>query len=188
MLPIYYHNISIIVNVFPIKFRCIFHDINRLTIYRCSGIVKREDLKVLLKEYLSEQNKSIYGIAKECGVPYSTLNDFVNGKVRASQCKAGMIRGVAQSLGISMDELYDMSEKSDDEINDVHVVTSYGIPVSVRVRHKSYQAEFIYDGEPVTLDLCKVSGPTQFYIKEIAKWRAEGYIRNRHMEDFGKER
>ena len=145
-------------------------------------------MKVLLKDYLDERNKSIYGIAKECGVPYSTLNDFVNGKVRASQCKAGMIREVARSLGLSMDELYDMSEKSDDEVNDVHVVTSYGIPVSVRVRHKSYQAELEYEGEPVILELCKVSGPSQFYIREIAKWRAEEYIRNRHMQDFGRKR
>ena len=142
----------------------------------------------MLKEYLSERNKSIYGISKECGVPYSTLNDFVNGKVRASECKAGMIRDVARVLDLTMDELYDMSEKADAEVNDVHVMTSYGIPVSVRVRHKSYQAELEYEGEPVTLDLCRVSGPTRFYINEIAKWRAEEYIRNRHMEDFGKER
>ena len=30
------------------------------------------------------------------------------------------------------------------------------------------------------LELCKVSGPSQFYIREIAKWRAEEYIRNRY--------
>ena len=145
-------------------------------------------MKVLLKEYLNERNKSIYGIAKESGVPYSTLNDFVNGKVRASQCRAGMIREVARALDLTMDELYDMSEKSDDQVNAVHVVTSFGIPVSVAVRHKWYIETFMYDGEPVTIELCKVSGPSQFYIKEIAKWRAEEYISNRHMQDLEKER
>lgn len=140
----------------------------------------------MLKDYLSRHNKSIYHIAKECGLPYSTLNDFVNGKVRASQCKAGMIHDLSQALGLTMDKLYDMAEEADAEVGDVKVVTSYGIPVLVSVRHKSYIAGFEYDGEPVTLDLCKVSGPSRFYIREIAKWRAEEYIRNRRMTDFGR--
>jgi plasmid maintenance system antidote protein VapI len=155
-----------------------------LNIYRYSGIVESGGVKVLLKDYLAERNMSIYGLAKECGVPYSTLNDFVNGKVRASVCKAGMIRDVAQALGLTMDELYDMSEKADADADDVRVVTSYGLPVDVSVRHKSYYGEFMYNGEPVLIELCKVSGPTRFYIRDIAKWRAEEYIRERRMAEW----
>lgn len=138
----------------------------------------------MLKDYLTERNKSIYGVSKECGVPYSTLNDFVNGKVKASECRAGMIRDVARTLGISMDELYDISESADDKAEHLQILTSYGIPVSVSVRHKSYMAGFIYGGEPVMLELCKISGPATFYIMEIAKWRAEDYIRGRRMAEW----
>lgn len=138
----------------------------------------------MLKDYLAERNKSIYGVAKECGVPYSTLNDFVNGKVKASECRAGMIRDVARTLGLSMDELYEMSESADDKAGRLHVMTSYGIPVSVTVRHKSYMAGFTYCGEPITLELCKISRPATFYISEIAKWRAEEYIRGRRMAEW----
>ena len=136
----------------------------------------------MLKEYLSERNKSIYGIAKECGVPYSTLNDFVNGKVRVSECKAGMIRDVARVLGLTMDELYDMSENDTEPLT---VVTSYGVPVTATINHKSFIAEFEYGGEHVTLKLCKVNTLNRFYLEEIAKWRAEEYIRGIRMKSFG---
>ena len=138
----------------------------------------------MLKDYFAEHDKSIYAVSRECGIPYSTLNDFVNGKVRVSQCKAGMLHEMSRSLGLTMDELYQMAEKGDEEACETDIMTTYSIPVSVTVRHKSYQARFVYEGESVTLELCKVSSLSRFYIKEIARWRAEEYIRNRRMKDF----
>lgn len=36
----------------------------------------------MLKEYLKQEGISIYAIARKSGLPYSTVNDLVNGKVR----------------------------------------------------------------------------------------------------------
>ena len=127
----------------------------------------------MLKDYLTEHKKSIYRIAKECDVPYSTLNDFVNGKVRPSECKAGMIRDVAVALGMSMDRLYDIAES---DTRPMLVKTSAGIPVSISIRSKAYQIDFMYGGKPVSLELCKVCDGSRYHIDELARSRAEEYI------------
>lgn len=134
----------------------------------------------MLKDYFDSIGRSVYSIAKESKVPYSTLNDLVNGKVKISECKAGMLRRLAITLGMSMDDFYTLAEGKREE-DDGKVMTSYGIPVEIGVRHKAYQIDFDYDGEHVTMELCKVSGASTFYVKDIAKWRAEEYIRDARM-------
>ena len=134
----------------------------------------------MLKEYFDSLGRSLYSIAKESRVPYSTLNDLVNGKVRISECKAGMLRKLALTLGMSMDEFYSLAEGGDSD-GDEQVMTSYGIPVNIRVRHKAYRIDFDYEGEKVDMELCKVSEGSTFYVRDIAKWRAEEYIRDVRM-------
>ena len=132
-----------------------------------------------MKEYLKKKGISIYALAGKSGVPYSTLNDLVNGKVDASNCKAGMLNSVAHALDLSMDETYRML--CGDKCT---VRNTYDIEVTVNVRNKSYYAEFLYGDKPVDLLLCKVNGDSSFYVNDIAKWRSEGYIRDRRMEEF----
>jgi hypothetical protein len=122
----------------------------------------------------------LYSIAKESKVPYSTLNDLVNGKVRISECKAGMLHKLALTLGISMDELYSLAEGGSGDEHE-QVMTSYGIPVNIRVRHKAYYIDFDYEGKQKVIELCKVSEASTFYVRDIAKWRAEEYIRDVRM-------
>ena len=134
----------------------------------------------MLKDYFDSLRRSLYSIAKESGVPYSTLNDLVNGKVRISECKAGMLRKLSITLGISMDELYSLAEGECDDGHE-QVMTSYGIPVNIRVRHKAYHMDLDYEGEKVSIELCRVSEASTYYIRDIAKWRAEEYIRDIRM-------
>ena len=132
----------------------------------------------MLKDYLSKVGKTTYALSKETGIAYSTLNDFVNGKVPVDQCKAGMIRKLAKALSVSMDDLYSMSENEETEIE-----TEYGVPVRVGVRHKTFFAEFTYAGKPSSIELCKVSEAASYYIHEIARWRAEEYIAEHKVDD-----
>ena len=60
----------------------------------------------MLKDYLKEKNLSMYKVSKESGVPYSTLNDLVNGRVKIDSCKVSLFLHLSQYLGISMDQLY----------------------------------------------------------------------------------
>ena len=134
----------------------------------------------MLRDYVNRSGKSIYALARDCGIPYSTLNDLVNGKVDVDNCKVSLIRSLAVYFGISMDEAYAVcaGEK-------LTVRNSYGVDVTVLVRGKSYIVEFEYGQKPVSIEACKVNDDTRFYINEIAAWRSEAYIREQRMKEFG---
>ncbi len=133
----------------------------------------------MLKEYLKQEGLSIYAIARDSGLPYSTVNDLVNGKVHIDQCRVGLLRGLAEALGLPLEDAYELCAEKP---KDLH--TSYQVDVRVRVRNKSYLAEFEYGGETTVIELCRVNDETRFYIDEIARWRAEEYIRERRMREF----
>lgn len=133
----------------------------------------------MLKNEIQKRGLSLYRISKETGIAYSTLNDLACGKVSIENCKAGMLRKLSGMLDMSMDELYDTCFCSQ-----LMYQNAYGIDVVVKVKNKTFFAEFLYNKEPVRIELCKVSEDARFYIEEIATWRSEGYIRERRMQDF----
>ena len=132
-----------------------------------------------MKEYLRKRQRSVYSISKKCGIPYSTLNDLVNGKVRIDQCRVGMVKKLADELGLSMDRVYEICT---DEPLSVH--TEYDVEVRVITKNKTYFALFEYEGKPVELPLCRVCEDARYYIEEIARWRTEGFIREHRMQEY----
>lgn len=58
-----------------------------------------------ISDVLKEKNMSIYRLAKESRVPYTTVNDICNGKARMEKCSAGTIYRIAHALDVSMEEL-----------------------------------------------------------------------------------
>jgi len=136
---------------------------------------------VVMKEYLRERHCSIYSISKKCGIPYSTLNDLVNGKVPIDQCRIGLLRKLSDALGLSMDEVYGLCARKP-----VVAHTAYDIDVRIIIKNKTYFALFEYEAQPVELPLCRVCDDAGYYIEEIARWRTEAYIQERRMESFGK--
>jgi len=133
----------------------------------------------MLKDYLTENGRSIYAVSKYCGIPYSTLNDLANGKVKIENCKFGMVRDLAAGLGLSIDELCRICE-----FESAVYRNAYDIEVRLDIRGKSYYALFEYMGEKVELPLCRITEDTKYYIKEILTWRSEAYIRERRMSSW----
>ena len=133
----------------------------------------------MLKKYLKERNISIYSLAKSSGVPYSTLNDLCNGKVMISNCKAGIVKKLAESLEITMDALYELAEP-DRRI--VHVA-EYDKDAEIKVRNKRYKASFEYNGEKIELDVCKVNENNSVYVDSFTEWSVEGYMEDRFLEE-----
>ena len=133
----------------------------------------------MLKEYLKSKDMSIYALAKDSGIPYSTLNDLANGKVAIEKCRVSVLKSLSDALGLSMDEMYEVCSGSERVIRN-----SYGVDVRMYVRAKYYYASFMYKEEPVELELCGVSEDSSFYIEEIARWRSEGYIRRRRIQEW----
>ena len=58
-----------------------------------------------LKDYISEKNISIASLAKESGLPYSTVSEVVNGKKALDKCSAGTVYCIAFALGTSVEKL-----------------------------------------------------------------------------------
>lgn len=133
----------------------------------------------MLKDYLKAQNKSIYALAKESGVAYSTLNDLANGKVDINQCKVSLLRALSLALDLTLDEVISICSSEE-----IAMHTPQGIDVKISVKNKSYHVKFEYDEEIIDIELCKVREESSFYIDEIASWRTEEYIRAKRMDEW----
>lgn len=54
---------------------------------------------------LQKKKMSKYRLSKVSGIPYATVNDICNGKTNLEKCSGETIYKLAQSLGVSMEEL-----------------------------------------------------------------------------------
>lgn len=132
----------------------------------------------MLKIYLAEKKISTYSLAKRSRVPYSTLNDIVNGKVDITNVKSGILRALSAALYISMDELYDLcSERIEiyDAQNDI-----YGY---VSKKNKIYYLKFQYDAIEYEQELCAIKRESSLFIRDIALWKMEQLISDIKMEE-----
>ena len=131
----------------------------------------------MIKDYLKERNISIYSLAKNTGVAYSTLNDFCNGKVDIENCNFGMIKKLADCLNLTLDEFYKLCS---DRVF-VHI-DKYDLDAEITVKNKRYHAAFEYGGEQVNLDVCKVSEKNAEYINNFAEWNVEDFMDDKFLE------
>lgn len=59
----------------------------------------------MLKKLLKNRNISIYRLSEMSKVPYTTLNELVNGKKKIENCKIKTVENIANSLNMSIDAL-----------------------------------------------------------------------------------
>lgn len=132
----------------------------------------------MLKEYLTTRNLSIYSIAKSSGISYSTLNDIVNGKVEIANVKSGILYALAQTLGISMDELFALCK------DDIRVcLERYHVEGFVEKRNKKYYLHFAYKSKEYQYELCPIKKESSMFINSIALWEMEKRLRDLEMEE-----
>lgn len=65
-----------------------------------------------LKRLIKEKNKTMYSLSKETEIPYSTINDYCNGKKDISKASANTIYKISNALSIPMEELIGERAKS----------------------------------------------------------------------------
>ena len=58
-----------------------------------------------IKRILEDRAMSIYSLSKDSGVPYATCNDIVSGKARLEKCSAETVFKLANTLGVSMEDI-----------------------------------------------------------------------------------
>lgn len=60
---------------------------------------------MIVEDLLKKENKTKYKLAKEAGIPSTTLNDICSGKTKLENCSAETIYKLAKALNISMELL-----------------------------------------------------------------------------------
>ena len=58
-----------------------------------------------LREILKEKKMTVYRLARESKVPYSTVNDICSGRAQLEKCSAETVYKIARALDVSMEEL-----------------------------------------------------------------------------------
>ncbi len=58
-----------------------------------------------LLQYIHDNNLKISQVAKESGIPYSTVSELVNGKKSMNKCTADTVYSLAKYIGTTMEEL-----------------------------------------------------------------------------------
>jgi len=58
-----------------------------------------------LFDILRTKNMTLYRLAKESGVPYTTLHDIYHGKAQPEKCSAETVYRIAKALNLSMEDL-----------------------------------------------------------------------------------
>ena len=57
------------------------------------------------KEALNDSGMSMYSLAKQTAVPYTTINRLVNERLSINNCNAGAVFKIASALGVRMEDL-----------------------------------------------------------------------------------
>lgn len=125
----------------------------------------------MLKEYLKEKNISMYGLAKSCDIPYSTLNDLANGKVDVMNCKLGMVKKLAAKLSLSIEEFCDIAGP------DFTPKEKPEIDYTVSVKNKNFLVRFTYEGVEHEIKLGQINNDSKRFINSFAEWSIEDAIK-----------
>lgn len=72
----------------------------------------------MLKKYLQEKKISIYKLSEMSNVPYTTLNELINGKKSIRDCKIKTVESIAESLNFSIETLLAMLNKKNVMLSD----------------------------------------------------------------------
>lgn len=60
----------------------------------------------MLKDIVEKRGYTVYKLAKDAGVPYSTLSDLISGRTDIKKISAELLYKLSDTLGVSMERLY----------------------------------------------------------------------------------
>lgn len=131
----------------------------------------------MLKYFLQERNITIYKLAKESHIPYSTLNDLVNCKLPVENMRCGQLRQLADALGLDMDSLYSMCSYCPKVVSN-----RYGICADITVKHKCFRLSFQKDGKHYEAEILPVGQDAFHYLETLAVWKLDEILAQLEME------
>ena len=130
-----------------------------------------------MHKYLVDNNISVKELSQKTKIPYSTLNDIVNGKTDINKVRYGYIKTLAKALGLSLEEFDRLFTRKES------VKVDYGF--TINVKNKSYYLVCEDVSKPVYL--CKVNELNSFYIHTIAKWKYDEIQRKGTLSEWNRQ-
>ncbi len=110
-----------------------------------------------LKQYLKNNNIKIRQLQEESGLPYTTVNDIVNGRTEIDNASVKVLVAISVALKLSLDDTYALIRTRIQ-----HIVLDEG-----KISVKGGRYYLLYKDSEILL--CKVSSINDIYIKEIAE-------------------
>lgn len=99
----------------------------------------------MLKDYLLDKQISIYKLSEMSNVPYTTLNELINGKKNVNECKIKTIESIAESLNFSIETLLNYLKTSDIKLsNSWEEKKNKKFYFPIIVNNENYQCNMIH--------------------------------------------
>lgn len=131
----------------------------------------------MLKSFLQERNITVYKLAKDSRIPYSTLNDLVNHKLPVENMRCGQLRVLANALGLDMDTLYNMCSHCPTVVSD-----RYGVCADITVKHKCFWLSFQKNGKQYACEILPIKQEAFRYLEILAVWKLNEILAQMEME------
>ncbi|MBR6384140.1 MAG: helix-turn-helix transcriptional regulator [Lachnospiraceae bacterium] len=122
-----------------------------------------------IKNLIKSKKFDIKSLSEKSGIPYSTLNDFVNGKTSIYKMQYGYVKSISETLEIEIEELEEISEEE-------KIYSEYG---EIIVKNKSFYLKCPLQKEPRYL--CKVNSFNKDYVQTLAEWEYD-YLQKCELE------
>lgn len=127
-----------------------------------------------LKEYMKNIGMNALELSRLSGLPRSTVSDIVNGRTDIDKSRTEVLIAVSRSLGLSVDETYEMAKMCLPTIDDDRF--------SLIVKEKSFYLHDKSSGENVYV--AKNKKVMNRHIREVAQWKIEKIKRDEGMEKW----
>ena len=117
--------------------------------------------KRTIKEYLKEYGIRITALSRQTGIPYSTLNDLVNGKTELERMQYGKVKAICGVLGLTVEQMEELCQTPIRIESEAEIIT----------KNKSYYLSYVCEGTIKEEKLCKVNPTNRYFVKTMAETR-----------------
>ena len=67
----------------------------------------------MLRDLVERYDVSVYRVSKDSGVPYTTLNELINGKKDPAECSVRTLARLAAYFELTLDQFYKQLQEKD---------------------------------------------------------------------------
>lgn len=132
----------------------------------------------MLKTFLNEKGITVYRLAKESRIPYSTLNDLVNHRLPIENMRCGQVRSLSEALRMDMDSLYEMCAYTPSVVS-----RKYNVRAEILVNHKCFWLRFQRNGNTYQKEIIAVCTDAFHYLDTLAEWKLNEVLEKLEMEE-----